>query len=179
MTGPTPRAWSVTLSFTPPGPLHTTLIIAPDRDAALVAATLMLTQDMPAETSLCGVIASEVPAETLRQMLRAVEGRLPESGSAEVMRLVPEQPMACPPEAHEWDGDHCTRCGAYLTRYLRQRARVIPGIKNNYGPVKTPPPDDGDPRPETDQAFMRAADRVPLREHPINCSCPHCSPAAA
>lgn len=93
MTEPSPRAWMVTLSFAPPGPLHTTLIIAPDRDAALVAATLMLTQDMPAETSLCGVIVAEVPAETLRQMLRAVEGRLPEGGTANVMRLVKDDPL--------------------------------------------------------------------------------------
>lgn len=84
------KAWSVTLSFAAPGPLHANMLLAPD--AASVAATAMhvFMMHTPTTEPLQAVIAAEIPAETLRHMLRAVEGKLPASGNAQVVSLVPK-----------------------------------------------------------------------------------------
>lgn len=96
MTGPAARAWSVTLSFAPPGPLHATLILAPDRDSAVALAVMALMSATPTDADLHAVIASEVPADTLRRMLRAVEGRMLDGVGGELLRLVPEMEHLLP-----------------------------------------------------------------------------------
>jgi hypothetical protein len=85
----TPTCFVVTLVFEPPGPLHSSMLLAVDMNAAVALATLAAVQQ-GADTPLHGVAAFPVPVETLRSMLREVEGR--EAG--EVVSLVPKNDNA-------------------------------------------------------------------------------------
>src|SRR5688572_2561285 len=90
MTSPTLHAYVVTLSFGEGGPLHTNIWIAQHVATATALATVAVMQSTPTDKPLLGVIAMEIPAEQLRHLLRAVEGKLPEGGNAEVLSLVPK-----------------------------------------------------------------------------------------
>ncbi len=117
------RAWSVTLSFVPPGPLHSAMLLAPEREGAVALAVLHLMQKTPTDAQLHAVLVDELPVEMLRHMLRAVEGRLPDSGTAEVMRLVPTAQME--PKS-QWLDELNTAIDAEISLHHRR-----------------PPPDDG------------------------------------
>ena len=83
------HAYVVTLSFED-GPTHTSVMIAPDATIAAVLATLRLTQKTPVTTALIACFAYELVPDQLRHLLRAVEGHLPASGTADVLSLVPK-----------------------------------------------------------------------------------------
>jgi hypothetical protein len=85
----TNRIYSVTLAFTPPGPLHTSLLIAPDEASASAMAMQAVLGSMSIGAPLMAVLAVPVDADVLRRMLRAVEGREP----GEVVSLVPKPPV--------------------------------------------------------------------------------------
>lgn len=87
------KAWSVTLSFAAPGPLRANMLLAPDAASAGAMAMHVFMMNTPTAEPLQAVIAAEIPAETLRHMLRAVEGKLPASGNAQVVSLVPAAPQ--------------------------------------------------------------------------------------
>lgn len=124
-------AFCVTLVFAPPGPLHSSMLLAPDRETAVALAT-MAAAEVAGEYQLAGVACFPVPEETLRRMLRAVEGR----GPGEVVSLVtPEQrardqragemlreaPTAHKPCRHYPDYPNCT-CDPVSCVMLRSTA---------------------------------------------------------
>ncbi len=79
-----PTCFVVTLVFEPPGPLHSSMLLATDlANAVAVATCAAMRQGIDAP--LHGAAAFPVPAETLRSMLQSVEGR--ETGA--VVSLVP------------------------------------------------------------------------------------------
>jgi hypothetical protein len=81
----TNHIYSVTLAFTPPGPLHTSLLIAPDEASASAMAMQHVLGAATVETPVMAVLAVPIDADVLRRMLRAVEGREP----GEAVSLVP------------------------------------------------------------------------------------------
>lgn len=94
MTPGTLRAYIVVLSFEPPGPVHVNTWLALDPACASALATLHFMRTAPTEANLMACIALEMPADQLRHLLRAVEGRLPDSGNAEIVSLVPRETEA-------------------------------------------------------------------------------------
>jgi hypothetical protein len=80
------RIFCVTLAFNPPGPLHSSLLIAPDETMAAALAMQSAMAVMPEHASLVGTAVFVVDPDVLRQMLRAVEGK----GTGEVLSLVPK-----------------------------------------------------------------------------------------
>lgn len=86
MTNPT-KAWGVTLSFAPPGPIHSGILLAPDATSATALSMHLLMMQQPTTEPLMAVVCQEIPAETLRNLLRAVEGKLPAGGNAEIVSL--------------------------------------------------------------------------------------------
>jgi hypothetical protein len=83
------RIFCVTLAFNPPGPLHSSLLVAPDETMAAALAMQSAMAVVPEHTTLIGTAVFVVDPDVLRQMLRAVEGR----GPGEVVSLVPKEPQ--------------------------------------------------------------------------------------
>ena len=121
MTPNTLKAYIVALSFEPPGPLHVHTWIAPDAPSAVALATVHFMRHAPPTENLMACLTIEMPADQLRHQLRAVEGKLPDSGNAQVVSLVPKElNVPCRDTEHEWhqgtDGwQACKRCGTFLT----------------------------------------------------------------
>ncbi len=91
MTAPALHAYVVTLCFAGAeqnGPVHTSVILAPDQTAAAALVMHTLMREQPTELPLTCCIATQIEAAYLRHLLRAVEGKLPENGTAEVLSLV-------------------------------------------------------------------------------------------
>jgi hypothetical protein len=85
------HAYVVTLSFNEGGPLHTHVVVAPNVVNATALATVALMQQTPITAPLLSCLAFELEADHLRHLLRAVEGKLPASGTADVLSLVPNK----------------------------------------------------------------------------------------
>jgi len=83
------RIFCVTLAFNPPGPLTTSMLIAPDETMAAAMAMQSAMAVVPPHTTLLGTAVFAVDPDVLRQMLRAVDGR--ETG--QVVSLVPKQAL--------------------------------------------------------------------------------------
>jgi hypothetical protein len=124
------KIFCVTLAFNPPGPLHSSLLIAPDETTAAAMAMQSAMAIVPEHASLVGTVVFAVDPDALRQMLRAVEGK----GPGEVVSLVrPEQRVAEILRKHEPDldtADAWTFTGAAVERrwddirYRRDRDKV-------------------------------------------------------
>jgi len=95
MTPGTLKAYIVALSFEPPGPLHVNTWVAPDAPSAAALATVHFMRQRPTEENLLACLVIEMGAEGLRHLLRTVEGKLPNSGNAEVLSLVPKPSLPC------------------------------------------------------------------------------------
>ncbi len=91
MTPGTLKAYIVVLSFEAPGPVvNVSTWLAIDAHTASAMAMHQYTHGENAtDANFVACVAPEMPAEMLRHYLRAVEGKLPDSGSAEVLHLVP------------------------------------------------------------------------------------------
>jgi hypothetical protein len=83
------HAYIVTLSFEG-GPLHTNTVLAQNQVIATCLTTTGLMQRTPVTTPLIGCFCVELGADYLRHLLRAVEGKLPAGGTADVVSLVPK-----------------------------------------------------------------------------------------
>jgi hypothetical protein len=110
------RIFCVTLAFNPPGPLHSSLLIAPDETMAAALAMQSAMAVVPEHASLVGTAVFVVDPDVLRQMLRAVEGR----GPGEVVSLVPK--ATAPAERDEWRklGDVSNPIARRAAEILRQ-----------------------------------------------------------
>lgn len=119
------RIFCVTLVFNPPGPLHSSLLIAPDETMAAAMAMRSAMAVVPEHASLVGTAVFAVDPDVLRQMLRAVEGR--ETGRVvSLVRPGTNVPTSlCPDGEHEWDDKTCVRCGAVLTPYQYAENRAV------------------------------------------------------
>jgi hypothetical protein len=86
------HAYAVTLNFGEGGPLTTAVLLTPDAASASALAMLNMLRQAPKPITedLLSVLAVELQPEFLRHLLRAVEGRLPASGTADVLSLVPD-----------------------------------------------------------------------------------------
>ena len=89
MTPGTLKAYIVVLSFEAPPSVNVSTWVAPDAHSAsaLAMRQLMLGENATDSNFMC--VTVEMPADMLRYYLRAVEGKLPDSGNAEVLHLVP------------------------------------------------------------------------------------------
>ncbi len=105
------HAYVVTLSFGEGGPLHTSSWVAPDAVSATALATLSLMRQAPTEAPLSACLAIEMAPDYLRQALRAIEGKLPESGTADVLSLVHDAAAAGKAAASEVIGRFNERSG--------------------------------------------------------------------
>lgn len=94
MTPGTLKAHIVVLSFEPPGPVHVNTWLAPDAASAAALATVHFMRTSGTEANLMACLTVEMPAEQLRHLLRAVEGKLPDSGNAEVLSLVSNKELS-------------------------------------------------------------------------------------
>ena len=94
MTDFTLKPYVVTLSFGQGGPLFVNALLAPTPEAATgMLAVIVMREHVPPQP-LIGCMAMELTPDFLRLALRAVEGKLPPGGQAEVLSLV--QPPAAP-----------------------------------------------------------------------------------
>ena len=69
------KIYNVVLSFAVPGPLYSSLVATPDRESAAAMAMRQMLKETPTDEPLQAVMAQEVSVETLRAMLRLVEGK--------------------------------------------------------------------------------------------------------
>ena len=71
------KAWTVTLSFGPGGPLVSSNMVAPDDKSAVAMATLGLCRQLLPEQELMGVGCQEITVEWLRWALQTIEAGEP------------------------------------------------------------------------------------------------------
>jgi hypothetical protein len=109
------RIFCVTLAFNPPGPLHSSLLIAPDETMAAAMAMQSAMAVVPEHATLIGTAVFVVDPDVLRQMLRAVEGK----GPGEVVSLVPKR-EAYPSDAELPQGPPNGAFGQRAAEILRQ-----------------------------------------------------------
>ena len=69
------KIYNVVLSFAVPGPLYSSLVATPDCESAAAMAMRQMLKETPTDEPLQAVMAQEVSVETLRAMLRLVEGK--------------------------------------------------------------------------------------------------------
>ena len=82
------HAYVVTLNFGENAPLTTSIWVAQDQANAVALCTWNFLHAHPVATPLICCIVSEISAERLRHLLRAVEGKLPAGGTADIVSLV-------------------------------------------------------------------------------------------
>ena len=83
------KPYVVTLSFADGGPLFLNAVLAPSAEAATALFAIMTMQQHNLQQPLMGCAAMELTPEFLQASLRAVEGKLPPNGEAQVLSLVP------------------------------------------------------------------------------------------
>ena len=84
------KAYIVVLAFEVPGPTNVSTWLAPDaHSASALAMHQCMSGENATDANLVACVVTEMPADMLRHYLRAIEGKLPDSGNAEVLHLVP------------------------------------------------------------------------------------------
>ena len=147
MTPNTLKAYIVALSFEPPGPLHVNTWIAPDAPSAVALATVHFMRHAPPTENLMACLTIEMPADQLRHLLRAVEGKLPDSGNAQVVSLVPmarEEQMEKQPldaaDASTFIGHNVDRLWDSQPKYWGHRGNLSGSVYVYDEPFGPPPP---------------------------------------
>jgi hypothetical protein len=105
------KPYMVTLSFAEGGPLFLNALLAPTPEAATAMLATIVMREHTVTQPLMGCMAMELTPEFLRAALRAVEGKLPPDGNAQVISLVPavtqtilDDPHAPLPEQQAYPG---------------------------------------------------------------------------
>jgi hypothetical protein len=129
----TNRIFCVTLAFNPPGPLHSSMLIAPDETMAAAMAMQMAMAIVPEHASLVGTTVFAVDPDVLRQMLRAVEGK----GPGEVVSLVPK-PALEPDDPRRGAMANTQRAAEILRQHPDDDLKVDRGVI--YGGEQFGPP---------------------------------------
>lgn len=86
-------AYAVSLNFAG-GPLILNMTLAESPEAAVATVTAQAIQQLQIKEPLQGVAIVPIPADWLDFAVRAVKGKLPEGGNAQVLQLVPPPPTA-------------------------------------------------------------------------------------
>lgn len=87
-------------------------IIAPSREAAVALFVARVVRATNTDKDPCGVAVAELEAGFLEAALRAARGKMPESGTADVLALVPKPPSPVIAD-HAFVGSDvlCSLCG--------------------------------------------------------------------
>lgn len=85
----TPFIVAVVFGSSPESELHINAVIAPTSEAAAALLALEVRQHTGTEKSLTAVAVMELDRPFLETALRATQGELPETGTAQVVSLVP------------------------------------------------------------------------------------------
>jgi len=89
---PTLKPYIVVLSFGEGGPLYANALLAPNAESAMAMFSVMTMREFSPPQLLMGCMTVELQPDFLRAALRAVEGKLPPGGEAQVLSLVPQAP---------------------------------------------------------------------------------------
>lgn len=82
--------YAVALTFADGGPMFVSAVIAPTSEAASAIFTTLVMQANTIPQPLSGCAVTPLNPDFLRAALRAVEGKLPPDGEAQVLSLVPQ-----------------------------------------------------------------------------------------
>src|SRR5712691_7739933 len=93
MTSPEIHPYIVTLVFRD-GPITTRTIFAPGPSEARALVAIQIVREINPPEALAGLVVFELQADWLRAALRAAEGKMPASGEAQILSLVPQQPAS-------------------------------------------------------------------------------------
>ena len=89
---PTLKPYIVVLSFGEGGPLYANALLAPNAESAMAMFSVMTMREFSPPQLLVGCMTVELQPDFLRAALRAVEGKLPPGGEAQIVSLVPQAP---------------------------------------------------------------------------------------